>query len=110
MPYLFEALLFAAPFALYAIWLRLNPGQAVATHLLAVALVGLILAIGAAAWYGLSRGMDPNTAYVPPRSQNGRIAPGHGESTRPPGPWPPVTAQPELRPPHEGPAPAPGPR
>jgi hypothetical protein len=77
MPYLAEALLFLSPFALYALWLRLNPGRAVGRHAIALALVGLFLSIGGAVWYGLSRGMDPHAAYVPPHATAGGIEPGH---------------------------------
>jgi hypothetical protein len=102
MPYLAEAILFLAPFALYAIWLRLNPGQPVGTHVIALALVGLALSIGGAIWYGLSRGMDPNAAYIPPRVTEGGIVPGHVAPTRPTAPWPPVADTPVPPPPHEG--------
>ncbi|MBP0491347.1 hypothetical protein [Roseomonas indoligenes] len=67
MPYLAEAILFLAPFALYALWLRFNPGRAVATHVIALAVAGLVVAIGGAIFYGLSRGRSPTTLYVPPR-------------------------------------------
>ncbi|HEY8612632.1 MAG TPA: hypothetical protein VIL69_15265 [Roseomonas sp.] len=101
MPYLAEALLFLSPFALYAIWLRLNPGRAVGAHVIALALVGLAISIGGAVWYGLSRGMDPNAAYVPPRVTADGIEPGHVTPGRPAQPWP---AGPGLSPPppHEG--------
>jgi hypothetical protein len=105
MPYLVEAILFLAPFALYGIWLRLNPGRAVGAHVVALALVGLAIAIGGAIWYGLSRGMDPGAAYVPPRMTSKGIEAGHGAPARPPGPWPPPAAIPAPPPPHEGPSP-----
>jgi hypothetical protein len=76
MPYLAEALLFLSPFALYALWLRLNPGRAVGAHVIALALVGLVISIGGAVWYGLSRGMDPHSLYVPPRATADGIEPG----------------------------------
>ena len=104
MPYLAEAILFLSPFALYALWLRLNPGRAVGTHMIALALVGLVLGIGSAILYGLSRGMDPNAAYVPPRATVEGIEPGHAAPARPAQPWPsgPALSPP---PPHEGPPP-----
>ncbi|WP_426959294.1 hypothetical protein [Muricoccus radiodurans] len=103
MPYLIEALLFLAPFALFLLWTRLNPRQEAGTPWLLLALVGLVLSIGAAAWYGLSRSMAPGTAYVPPSLQNGHIAPGHADPLRPPGAWPPVGPRAPVPPPYEGP-------
>lgn len=88
MPYLVETVLFLAPFALYAVWLRFNPGRAVAAHVVALAVLGLAISIGAAVWYGLSRGMDPYTAYVPPRVTSEGIAPGHAGEERSNGAWP----------------------
>ncbi|MBP0443407.1 hypothetical protein J8J14_01325 [Roseomonas sp. SSH11] len=101
MPYLIEAVLFLSPFALYALWLRLNPGRAVAAHLIALALLGLVIAIGGAVWYGLARGMDPKAAYVPPRVTADGIVPGHVEPSRRPGAWPPAPL-PAPPPPHQG--------
>ncbi|WP_338661418.1 hypothetical protein VQH23_14345 [Pararoseomonas sp. SCSIO 73927] len=67
MPYLVEAILFLAPFALYAVWLRFNPGRAVAAHVIALAVAGLVVTIGGAIIYGLSRGQSTTTLYVPSR-------------------------------------------
>lgn len=102
MPYLAEAILFLSPFALYALWLRFNPGRAVGSHVIALALVGLAIGIGGAVLYGLSRGMDPNAVYVPPRVTAEGIEPGHAA---PAGPAPPRPSGPALSPPppHEGP-------
>lgn len=104
MPYLIEAILFLSPFALYALWLRLNPGRAVGTHVIALSLLGLVLSIGGAIWYGLSRGMDPNAAYVPPRATGSGIEPGHAAPRGQAGAWP---GQPPPVPPrpHEAPRP-----
>ena len=102
MPYLAEAILFLSPFALYALWLRFNSGRAVGTHVIALALVGLAIGIGGAVFYGLSRGMDPNAAYVPPRVTAEGIEPGHVVPARPAQPWPPGPAL-SPPPPHEGP-------
>lgn len=88
MPYIVEAILFLAPFALYAIWLRFNPGRTVGSHVMALALLGLALSIGGAIWYGLSRGMDPYTAYVPPRVTSEGVTPGHSGNDRSSGAWP----------------------
>jgi len=100
MPYLVELLLFLVPFGLYAAWLRLNPGRTVGSHALALAAVGLVLSIGGAVWYGLSRGMDPGAAYVPPRATVGGIEAGHSSAA--PAPWRPGGA-PVPPPPYEGP-------
>ncbi|WP_376095492.1 hypothetical protein ACE7GA_03150 [Roseomonas sp. CCTCC AB2023176] len=103
MPYLIEALLFASPFALYALWVRFNPGRAVASHVLILALIGVFLSIGAAAWYGLSRGMDRGTAYVPPRLEGNRVEPGHSATSRGDTAWPPVGPSAPVPPPYQGP-------
>ena len=102
MPYLLEALLFASPFALYALWVRLNPGRGVRIHVLVLGLIGVILSIGGAAWYGLSRGMDRGTAYVPPRLEGDRVAPGHAEPNRHGTPWPAPTPTGSVPPPYQG--------
>lgn len=88
MPYIAETILFLAPFALYALWLRFNPGRAVGAHVVAIALVALVVSIGAAVWYGLSRSMDPYATYVPPRVTADGIVPGHSEDSRSRGSWP----------------------
>jgi len=88
MPYLIETALFLAPFAIYAVWLRFNPGRAVGTHVLALALIGLAISIGGAVWYGLSRSMDPYAIYVPPSVTEGGIVPGHSGDARSRGAWP----------------------
>lgn len=102
MPYLIEALLFASPFLLYALWVRLNPGRGVRVHALFLGLIGVILSIGGAAWYGLSRGMDRGTAYVPPRLEGDRVAPGHSEPTRTGTPWPAPAPSASVPPPYQG--------
>lgn len=104
MPYLIEALLFASPFLLYALWVRFNPGRGVRAHALLLGLIGVVLSIGGAAWYGLSRGMERGTAYVPPRMEGGRVAPGHAEPNRDGTPWPPTAPGSPVPPPYQGPS------
>ncbi len=106
MPWLIEALLFASPFLLYGLWVRMNPGRGPRVHVLALGLVGVVLSIGGAAWYGLSRGMDRGTAYVPPRLEGNRVTPGHAQPSRDGTPWPPPAPR-GVPPPYEGPPPGP---
>ncbi len=47
-------------------------------HVIALAVVGLVIAIGSAAWFGLSRGQSPTTAYAP-----SRLVPDAGAHPRP---------------------------
>lgn len=79
MPYLIELLLFLAPFAAYGLWRRLNPNTEPSTILLALAGLGVVLMLGGAFWYGLSRSMPRDAAYVPAQLEGDRIEPGHPE-------------------------------
>ena len=79
MPYVIEVLLFILPFALYALWRKLNPDAAPNQRLLLMALIGIAFAMGGAVYYGLSRRMQGDVVYVPPRWDGGRVEPGHAE-------------------------------
>ncbi|MCK8787806.1 hypothetical protein M0638_25960 [Roseomonas sp. NAR14] len=70
-------LLFLLPFAAYALWRHLNPRVGMSGVEVALAVLGIVLAVGGAAWFGLSRSMAPDTVYVPPHLQDGRVVPGH---------------------------------
>ncbi|WP_431284693.1 hypothetical protein ACQW02_07750 [Humitalea sp. 24SJ18S-53] len=83
MPWLFESLLFATPFALWFIWWRKHPGGEPTTQLLAVAVLGVGLAIAGAIAYGLHRSLEPGTVYIAPHmAPDGHIEPGHAERRR----------------------------
>lgn len=79
-----NALLFAAPFAIYFGWRVLRPPGAadgpVRPRLVLLALAGLALTgAGMAAW-GLSRRAGPGGVYVPPRAlPDGTVAPARTE-------------------------------
>jgi hypothetical protein len=78
MPYLFEALLFAAPFALYALWRLFNPGVEPSGRLLGLAALGVGLMLAGAVAYGLERSLAPGGIYIPPHTgADGRIEAGH---------------------------------
>jgi len=79
MPYLIELLLFLLPFAAYGVWRRANPSAEPSTILLVLAAVGVVLMVASGFWYGLSRSMRPDVAYVPAHMEGGEIAPGHAE-------------------------------
>jgi hypothetical protein len=79
MAWLAELLLFLLPFAIYALWRRLNPGIEPGPRLLIAGALGLVFALAAALWYGFSRSMDASERYVPPHFENGHLVPGHAE-------------------------------
>jgi hypothetical protein len=82
VPYLIELLLFLVPFAAYGLWRRAHPATEPSTILLALAGLGVVLMLGGAVWYGLSRSMQPGVAYVPAHLEGARIEPGHAEPRR----------------------------
>jgi len=70
-----EVALFLVPFALYAAW---RVSAVVARPSLVWGALAVAIALGAwTVWFGLSRGVPPNEAYVPARIEGGRIVPGH---------------------------------
>ncbi len=80
MPWLFEALLFATPFAVWYLWWRQHPGGEPTGVLLGLAALGIGLAMAGAIVYGLNRSLQPGTVYVAPRiAADGHIEPGHAE-------------------------------
>ncbi len=82
MPYLLELLLFLLPFAAYGLWRRMNPSAEPSTIVLVLASLGIVLMLGGAFWYGLSRSIAPGVDYVPAQIEGGHIAPGHAEPRR----------------------------
>ena len=69
----------ACPSRCSSCWRRLNPAlEAVDPRLLPLAVAGLVLAMAAAIWLGLSRETGPGSVYVPAElSPDGTIRPGH---------------------------------
>ena len=63
-------------------WRRANPTAEPGWAVLATAVVGLMLALGGAVWFGQSRSIDRDSVYVPAQIQGDRIAPGHTEPRR----------------------------
>lgn len=80
MPYLIELILFLLPFSAYLLWRRMNPTAEPGWSTLLTAVIGLLLALGGAVWFGQSRSMDRNSVYVPAQIQGDRIERGHTES------------------------------
>jgi hypothetical protein len=68
--------MFAAPFALYAVWLIL--GRKLDARMFWIAVIGLLAMGAATVWFGLERSLPPDERYVPARLENGQIVPGHG--------------------------------
>ena len=82
MPYLVEFLLFLLPFAAYGLWRRMNPRTEPSAILLVLAAIGVVLMLGGAFWFGVSRSLPAGTTYVPAQMEGDHIAPGHGERPR----------------------------
>ena len=83
MPYLFEFLMFLAPFAAFAAWRWLNPGQDVPGAVVWLLLIGIVLGAGGAIWYGLRVSLEPGTVYVPAiLAPDGTVMPGRAEPGR----------------------------
>ncbi len=79
MAYLIEALLFLTPFAAYGLWRRANPSAQPSTILLVLGAVGVMLMLGGAIWYGLSRSMEHSRDYTPAHLQRSTIPPSEAE-------------------------------
>lgn len=79
MPYLIQFLLFLLPFAAYGLWRRANPDTEPRTIVLVLGSIGVVLMLAGAFWFGVSRSIDRDAAYVPARMEGGRIVPGHAE-------------------------------
>ncbi len=70
---LIEALLFLLPFAGYGVWLWI--GRRYTTELLWGTVGAMLVLVVVAAYFELTRAVPPNTTYVPPHMENGRIVP-----------------------------------
>jgi uncharacterized membrane protein len=82
VPYLIEALLFLLPFAAYGLWRRANPSTEPSTVLLVLAACGVVLMLGGAIWYGLSRSMEHSRDYVPVQLERSDIPPSEAHPRR----------------------------
>ena len=77
-----ELLLFLTPFALYAAFLFatragvLDPKSWPMRHVMALAIVALLLVIGSFAYFAHFSGAPVGTTYVPAHMENGRLVPG----------------------------------
>ncbi len=68
--------MFAAPFALYAVWWLV--GRKLNRRMFWIAIIWLLAVGGGSVWYGLERSLSGDEAYVPAHLENGRIVQGHG--------------------------------
>ncbi len=82
MAYLFQLILFLTPFLAYWLWRRLNPDTEPSAILLVLASCGIVLMVAGSYWFGLSRSMPRDAAYVPAQLEGDRIEPGHAERRR----------------------------
>lgn len=74
MGFLIGAILFLLPFAVYLLFRRATSEGEPSVRMLTLAGIGVVLAVAGFMLYGLSRGMDRDTAYIPARiGPDGRI-------------------------------------
>jgi hypothetical protein len=74
-----EIALFLAPFVVFTLWRITAPvsgGPSLGVVVASAALVAVLLA--ALLWFHREGAVPPDTAYVPPTLQDGRIVPAHG--------------------------------
>jgi len=85
--FLFEALLFLLPFALYGIYWRLSKQDENASaraHPWTVLFAsGLALVAASFIIWGVTEGAGEQGVYVPPHLENGRVVPGHVDTGQP---------------------------
>ncbi len=81
--FLYEALLFLLPFALYAAYLRLakqDESDAQRKHPWTFLFAsGLVLVAASFLIWGITEGSGQQGVYVPPHVEDGRVVPGHVE-------------------------------
>ena len=79
--FLYEALLFFLPFALYAAYLRLakqDESDAQRKHPWTFLFAsGLVLVAASFVIWGVTEGSGQQGVYVPPHVENGQVVPGH---------------------------------
>ena len=68
-----EILLFLLPFALFGLWRKLYPGAEPSRAILVLTAIGIVIAAGAAAWYGLNRRLEPDRPYEPAHLREGQV-------------------------------------
>jgi hypothetical protein len=73
---LVEIGMFAAPFALYGVWIM--AGRRLDSRMFWIAFIGLFLIGAGTVWFGLERSLPRDAVYVPAHMEDGRIVPGHG--------------------------------
>jgi hypothetical protein len=77
-----EGLLFAIPFALYAVFLWatkagvMDPESWPVSRLMTLAIVALALVIGSFIYFANFSGAPPGSTYVPAHVENGKFVPG----------------------------------
>jgi hypothetical protein len=77
-----EGLLFAIPFALYAVFLWatkagvMDPESWPVSRLMTLAIVALALVIGSFVYFANFSGAPPGSTYVPAHVENGKFVPG----------------------------------
>jgi hypothetical protein len=77
-----EGLLFAIPFALYAVFLWatkagvMDPESWPVSRLMTLAIVALALVIGSFVYFANFTGAPPGSTYVPAHVENGKFVPG----------------------------------
>ena len=85
--FLYEALLFLLPFALYAVYLRLaerDQSASVRKHPWTFLFAsGLVLVAASFVIWGVTEGSGQQGVYVPPHVENGRVVPGHVDTGAP---------------------------
>jgi hypothetical protein len=73
-----ELALFAAPFVIFAAWRLLAPAAGPSPRVLAASAALVLMLLGALLWLHKEGALPPNTAYVPPTLEDGRIVPALG--------------------------------
>jgi heme/copper-type cytochrome/quinol oxidase subunit 3 len=77
-----EGMLFAIPFALYAVFLWatkagvMDPDSWPVSRLMTLAIVALALVIGSFVYFANFSGAPPGSTYVPAHVENGKFVPG----------------------------------
>lgn len=78
-----RALLFAAPFAIYGVYLLVSRARSIVpthdTPWTALFVSGLALVAASFVYLGLTEGESTQGRYVPPHVVNGKVVPGHVE-------------------------------
>ncbi len=74
-----EITLFLSPFIVFAAWRMTTPvSGAPSPRIIAASVALLVLLLAGLLWFHREGALPPNTVYVPPSLQDGRIVPAHG--------------------------------